>query len=183
MIFLHKQNDQNEMTSKISSRLGTNQCLYYGNPRIVLPMISFANIHMLSIIALSVFCSSYIAAAQPYIAAQKEDSPFKIEVTFIEGRNRNVSDARVYIQEYPQYGTNPPDGSYIDLNDAFYNDDPYTGIWKNEVTIPPGTIQVGEEFHACLEDINKGITLACYELENTEEQGPEKLTIDFNNFP
>jgi hypothetical protein len=28
-----------------------------------------------------------------------------------------------------------------------------------------------------------GITLACYELENTEKQGPEKLTIDFNSFP
>jgi hypothetical protein len=43
--------------------------------------------------------------------------------------------------------------------------------------------QVGEEFHACLEDTNKVITLACYELENTEKQSPEKLTIDFNNFP
>ena len=70
-------------------------------------------------------------------------------------QNRTVNDARVYIQEYPQYGTNPPDGSYIDLNDAFYNDAPYTGIWKYEITIPSGTIQVGEEFHACLEDTNK----------------------------
>jgi len=146
-------------------------------------MISFANIHMLSVIASSVFCSSYIAAAQPYLAAQKEDTPFKIEITFIEGRNRNVSDARVYIQEYPQYGTNPPDGSYIDLNDAFYNDDPYTGIWKDEITIPSDTIQVGEEFHACLEDMNKRITLACHEMENADKQRAEKLTIDFNNFP
>ena len=137
---------------------------------------------MVSVIALSVFCSSCITT-QPYIAAQKEDTPFKIEVTFIEGQNRIINDARVYLQEYPQYGTNPPDGSYIDLNDAFYNDDPYTGIWKYEITIPSGTIQVGEEFHACFEDTNKGITLACYELENTEKQWPEKLTIDFNNFP
>jgi hypothetical protein len=37
--------------------------------------------------------------------------------------------------------------------------------------------------HACLEDTNKVITLACYKLENTEKQAPEKLTIDFNNFP
>ena len=28
---------------------------------------------------------------------------FRIIVTFIEGPDRNVSDARVYIQEYPQY--------------------------------------------------------------------------------
>jgi len=81
---------------------------------------------MVSIIALLVFCSTYITT-QPYIAAQEEDIPFKIEVTF-KGQNRTVSDARVYLQEYPQYGTNPPDGSYVDLNDAFYNDDPYTGI-------------------------------------------------------
>jgi hypothetical protein len=43
--------------------------------------------------------------------------------------------------------------------------------------------RVGEEFHACLEDTNKVITLACYELKNTEKQAPEKLTIDFNSFP
>jgi hypothetical protein len=107
----------------------------------------------------------------------------KIEITFIEGQNRNVSDARVYIQEYPQYGTNPPDSSYIDLNDAFYNDAPYTGIWKDEIVVPSGVIEMGEEFHACIEDTDKGITLACYKLEYTEKQGPKKLTIDFNNFP
>jgi hypothetical protein len=31
--------------------------------------------------------------------------------------------------------------------------------------------------------INTTSTLACYKLENTEKQGPEKLTINFNNFP
>jgi hypothetical protein len=30
---------------------------------------------------------------------------------------------------------------------------------------------------------DKRITLACYRLENTEKQGPEKLIIGFNNFP
>ena len=40
---------------------------------------------------------------------------------------------------------------------------------------------MGEEFHACIKDTDKGITLACYKLENTEKQGPEKLTINFNN--
>jgi hypothetical protein len=49
--------------------------------------------------------------------------------------------------------------------------------------VPLGTLEVGEEFHVCLEDTNKRITLACYEMENTDKQGPEKLTIDFNNFP
>jgi hypothetical protein len=34
------------------------------------------------------FCSAF-----QYSAAQKDDNPFKIEVTFIEGQNRNVSDA------------------------------------------------------------------------------------------
>jgi hypothetical protein len=64
----------------------------------------------------------------------------------------------VYIQEYTQYGTNPPDGSYIDLNDAFYNDAPYTGIWKDEIVIPSGLLGMGEEFHICIEDTDKGIT-------------------------
>jgi hypothetical protein len=82
-----------------------------------------------------------------------------------------------------KYGTNRPDGSYKDLNDAIYNDAPYTGIWKDEIVIPSGVIEVGEEFHVCIEDANKGITLACYKLENTEEQVPERLTIDFNSFP
>jgi hypothetical protein len=71
---------------------------------------------------------------------------FRITVTFIEGPDRNVDDARVYIQEYPQYGTNPPDGSSIDLNDAFYNDAPYTGIWKDEIVVPSGIIEIGENF-------------------------------------
>ena len=31
--------------------------------------------------------------------------------------------------------------------------------------------------------INTTSTLTCYKLENTEKQGPEKLTINFNNFP
>ena len=30
--------------------------------------------------------------------------------------------------------------------------------------------------------INTTSTLTCYKLENTEKQGPEKLTINFNNF-
>jgi hypothetical protein len=117
------------------------------------------------------------------LAVAQKDASFKIEITFVEGQNRNVSDARMYIQEYPQYGTNPPDGSYIDLNDAFYNDAPYTGVWKDEIVIPSGTIEKGEEFHVCIENTKDGITLACYELENTEKKAPEKLTIDFNNFP
>ncbi len=79
--------------------------------------------------------------------------------------------------------TNPPGGSSIDLNDAFYNDDPYTGIWKDEIVVPSGLIEAGEKFHVCMEDTKKEITLACYKLENTENQGPEKLTIDFDNFP
>ena len=114
---------------------------------------------------------------------QAEGAFFKIQITFIEGKDRNVSDARVYVKEYPQYGTNPPDGSHIDLNDAFYNDDPYTGIWKDEIVMPSNLIGVGEDFHACIEDTNKGVTLACYKLENSEARRPEKLTIDFNNFP
>jgi hypothetical protein len=45
---------------------------------------------------------------------------FRIMVTFIEGQDRDVSDARMYIQEYPQYSI--PGGTesgFIDLNDAF----------------------------------------------------------------
>jgi hypothetical protein len=46
---------------------------------------------------------------------------FKVTVTFIEVPDRSVNDARVYIQEYPQYGI--PGGTeseFIDLIDAFY---------------------------------------------------------------
>jgi hypothetical protein len=120
---------------------------------------------------------------QYYAAAQEESACFKIEITFIEGEDRNVNDARVYIQQYPQYGTTPPNGSYIDLNDAFYNDDPYTGIWEDEIVVPSGVIGPGEEFHVCIEDTNKGITLSCYKLQNAEGMGPKELTIDFNSFP
>jgi hypothetical protein len=42
---------------------------------------------------------------------------------------------------------------------------------------------MGEEFHVCMEDTEKDITLACYELENGPEAEPESLRIDFNNFP
>jgi hypothetical protein len=125
--------------------------------------------------------SSTMSIQQQTAGSQKDN--LIVELTFIEGQSRNVSDARVYIQEYPQYGTNPPDGSSIDLNDAFYNDDPYTGIWKDEIVVPSGVIKVGEEFHACIEDTNTAITLACFKLKNAEKGEPEKLTIDFNNFP
>lgn len=41
---------------------------------------------------------------QEYFAVTQMDSFFRLEITFVEGQMRNVSDARVYIQEYPQYG-------------------------------------------------------------------------------
>lgn len=108
----------------------------------------------------------------------------RIIVTFIEGQDRNVGDARVYVKEYPQYGIPGGAGSdFIDLNDAFYNDDPYTGVWEDEITIPPDLIDVGEEFHVCIEDTRKDITVACYELENGPESEPEHLEIDFDSFP
>ena len=53
-----------------------------------------------------------LISIQQFAVTQK-DAFFKIEVTFVEGQNRNVSDARVYIQEYPQYGTNPSDGAVL----------------------------------------------------------------------
>ena len=56
----------------------------------------------------------------------------------LAARDRNVNDVRVYIQEYPQYGTSQPNGSYIDLNGAFYNEDPYTGIREDEIVVPSG---------------------------------------------
>jgi hypothetical protein len=52
--------------------------------------------------------------------------------------------------------------------------------WEDEIVIPSDVIEVGEEFHACIGDTNKGIALACYK---PEKQRPEKLTIDFNKFP
>jgi hypothetical protein len=138
----------------------------------------------LSILAILFFLLTLLFLIQQYHAeAQEEGNSSKIQITFKEGNNRNVSNARVYVQEYPQYGTNPPDGSYIDLNDAFYNDDPYTGIWKDEIVMPSNLIGAGEEFHVCIEDIGKSITLACYELEKAETTRPENVTIDFSNFP
>ena len=139
---------------------------------------------VLFVITGSIFLlSSLLSTGQFHTGAQTEGAFFKIQITFIEGKDRNVNDARVYVKEYPQYGTNPPDGSHIDLNDAFYNDSPYTGTWKGEIIMPSNLIGVGEDFHACIEDTNKGVTLACYKLENSEARRPEKLTIDFNNFP
>jgi hypothetical protein len=109
---------------------------------------------------------------------------FKVIVTFIERENRNVNDARVYIQEYSQYGIpGGTDSGFIDLIDAFYNDDPYTGVWEDEISIPLDLIDVGEEFHVCIEDTKKDVTLACYELEKGPESEPERLEVDFNNFP
>ena len=109
-------------------------------------------------------------------------------MTFLEGEDRNFSDVRLYIQEYPQYASPSQLGSWIDLNDAFYNDAfyndaPYTGVWEDEIAVPLDLIDVGEEFHVCIEDTRKDITLACYELENGSESEPERLKIDFNNFP
>jgi hypothetical protein len=49
--------------------------------------------------------------------------------------------------------------------------------------MPSDLIDVGEEFHVCMEDTEKDVTLACYELENGQESEPERLRIDFNNFP
>jgi hypothetical protein len=116
-------------------------------------------------------------------SSMNNENKFRVILTFLEGEDRNFSDVRLYIQEYPQYGTNPPGGSHIDLNDAFYNDAPYTGVWEDEIAIPSGLIDVGEEFHICIEDTRKDIILACYELENGSESEPEHLEIDFNNFP
>jgi hypothetical protein len=75
----------------------------------------------------------------------------------------------VYIQEYPKYGTDP-DGSSLDLNNAFYNVGPYAGIWEDEIVIPSGIIEIGEELHACIKYTNRGLTLVCYKLD-TEKQG------------
>jgi hypothetical protein len=73
----------------------------------------------------------------------------------------------VYIQEYPQFGIpGGTDSGFIDLIDAFYNDAPYTGIWEDQTTMPSDLVDVGEEFHVCIEDTQKDATLACYELEN-----------------
>jgi hypothetical protein len=109
---------------------------------------------------------------------------FRVIVTFIEGPDRNVDDARVYIQEHPQYGIpGGTDSGFIDLIDAFYNDAPYTGIWEDEITMPSDLIDAGEEFHVCIEDTKKDATLACYELENGSESEPERIRIDFNDFP
>jgi hypothetical protein len=139
---------------------------------------------VLYIIVSSIFLlPSLVSTEQFHTGAQEEVAFFKIQITFIEGKDRNVSEARVYIKEYPQYGTNPPDGSHIDLNDAFYNDDPYTGLWEDEIAMPSNLIGVGEYFHACIEDTDKGVTLACYKLQNSEAMRPEKVSIDFNNFP
>jgi hypothetical protein len=109
---------------------------------------------------------------------------FKVEITFINGDDK-PGHARVYIQEYPHYDITP------DLIDAFYNDDPYTGIWKEELVMPSGLIENSETFHVCIDDITRNVyenkdsdvTLACYEVENSARKGPKRLTIDFNNFP
>ena len=49
--------------------------------------------------------------------------------------------------------------------------------------MPSDLIASGVEFHACIEDAKDNVTLACCELENGPEAEPERLQIDFNNFP
>jgi hypothetical protein len=117
-------------------------------------------------------------------STDSDKDKFRVIVTFIEGPDRSVDDARIYIQEFPQYGIPGGIGSgWIDLIDAFYNDDPYTGIWEDEIIMPSDLIDVSEEFHICIEDTKKDITLACYELENGPESEPERLEINFRSFP
>jgi hypothetical protein len=51
-------------------------------------------------------------------------------------------------------------------------------VWRDEIVIPPGLIEIGEEFHVCIEDTNRGTTLACYEdVYNvlTDEETLEKV--------
>ena len=116
-------------------------------------------------------------------SSTNNENKFRVIVTFLEGEDRNFRGVRLYIQEYPQYASPSQLGSWIDLNDAFYNDAPYTGVWEDEIAVPSDLIDVGEEFHVCIEDTRKDIILACYELENGSESEPEHLEIDFNNFP
>ena len=60
-------------------------------------------------------------------------SKFRVTVIFIEGPDRLI---------------NPID--------AFYNDDPYTSIWEDEITMSSDLIDMGEEFHIRRGDTKKG---------------------------
>lgn len=103
---------------------------------------------------------------------------FRVLITFIEGsERRHIDYIRVYVQEYPQYDFR------TDLDDAFYNDDPYTGEHTSQIEMPSGLIESGETFHICIDDEDVDTTLACYKLENSRRNAPEELTINFNNFP
>ena len=64
------------------------------------------------------FIFVYNINTEIFFGSTKRQHP--LEVTFIGGQNLNVSSTRVHIQEYLQYGANPPDSS-IDPNEAFYN--------------------------------------------------------------
>jgi hypothetical protein len=131
--------------------------------------------------------SLLLSIQQYYADAQEEGNSSKINITFIEGNDRKVINldlVRVYVQGYPEYG-NVPNGSNTDLDGAFGPEDGNrTNIWNEEIVMPSNLI--GAELHVCIEDVRKGITLACYypqyKLENAGKTRPE-VTINFNNFP
>ena len=63
------------------------------------------------------------------------------------------------------------------MNDALWNDGPYTGKYTAEMQIPTGKIQEGESFHVCLEEKSsdhQSIDLVeCFQMHNSEENKPE----------
>lgn len=107
-----------------------------------------------------------------------DEGNFRVLMTFIgDSERRRIDYVRDYVQEYPQYDFR------TDLDDAFYNDDPYTGERTSQIEMPSGLIESGETFHICIDDEDVDTTLACYKLENSRRNASEELTIDFNNFP
>jgi hypothetical protein len=66
-----------------------------------------------------------------------------------------------YIEEYPV--DKEDEGSRIDVVDALWNYDPFTGIWEDTLEIPDDL----DSFHLCVQDRYTGQTVDCLEMDGS----------------
>jgi hypothetical protein len=117
---------------------------------------------------------------KPIAANQKQPSPTEqtpssqaantVKITLVDSSDRSIKYVRLYIKEYPEYGTPGSDSKgYTDLREAFWPDDaPYIGKVDMEITFPDNLFAKGEQFHVCIDKVTApnedNINIRCYEL-------------------
>jgi hypothetical protein len=82
-----------------------------------------------------------------------------------------------YIEEYPV--DKEDEGSGIDVVDALWNYDPFTGIWEDTLEIPDDL----DSFHLCVQDGYTGQTVDCLEMDGSifsdSDFSPLKMYVAF----